>query len=304
MLALTYSFVKYKKSESVINKSRFVFQAHSKIETMIQEWRLLITEPSSGAWNMALDEAVLRHTADKKSPPTLRLFNWQPATLSLGFAQPISDVDFAALKSTGWGLVRRPTGGRAILHVDEITYSVTGPTDDPHLSGSLLESYRKISLALLAGLAEINIHAVNDKTYENQVSKNNPVCFETPSNYEITANGKKLIGSAQARKDGGLLQHGTLPLKGDITRVTRVLRFASERDRTDAAEKLKSRATTVEELLGNAPDWSTAAQAMIEGFRNELKIILIPGQPTDEESKLANELVNTRYGSDEWTFRI
>ncbi|HQK05745.1 MAG TPA: hypothetical protein PK558_07165, partial [Anaerolineaceae bacterium] len=133
------------------------------------------------------------------------MYAWQPATLSLGFAQPHLDVDLAALEEEQWGLVRRPTGGRAILHVDELTYAVAGSDDEPFLAGGLLESYCKISRALLTGLARMNVTAFGDKAYTNEPpdNKKNPVCFETPSNYEITVDGKKLIGSAQSRKYGG-----------------------------------------------------------------------------------------------------
>ena len=161
-------------------------------------WRLILSpEGESGAWNMAFDEALLKFTAGNKLPPTLRLYHWQPPTLSLGFAQPAADVDLAKLKAHGWDLVRRPTGGRAILHIDELIYSVTASVDDPKLAGDLLESYHKISQALLAGLSKLGITASGDKTYNTVPSTNvkNPVCFETPSNYEITADGRKLIGS-------------------------------------------------------------------------------------------------------------
>ncbi len=111
--------------------------------------------------------------------------------------------------------MRRPTGGRAILHIDELTYSVTAPLDDPLLGGSLWKSYRKISLALLAALMRLGVDAKGDSTYTNRTSSGvqNPVCFETPSNYEITAGGKKLIGSAQARKYGGYCSMGHSPFQ-------------------------------------------------------------------------------------------
>lgn len=273
---------------------------------MINKWRLILSKPAPGAWNMALDEAILFATANKKTPPTLRLYDWQTATLSIGFAQPSTDVDMSALAKANWELVRRPTGGRAILHVDELTYALTAPQDDPLLSGSLLESYRKISQALLAGLAELKVTAVGNKTYLNETVGNNsnPVCFETPSNYEITANDKKLIGSAQARKYAGILQHGSLPIKGDITRITTVLRYPSNNDRVAAAEKLTLRAATLEELLGYPPDWDSVAQAIIAGFEREFGVTLHPGQPTDEERKMAEELVSTKYGAPAWTLRI
>ena len=102
-------------------------------------WRLIITPPARGAWNMAVDEAILEHAGRGEVLPTLRLFAWEPPCLSLGRAQPFTDVDTERLQARGWDVVRRMTGGRAILHTDELTYSVSGPVDEPHLAGSLLE---------------------------------------------------------------------------------------------------------------------------------------------------------------------
>ena len=122
-------------------------------------WRLLQSPAQPGAWNMALDEAIFEAAGRREVLPTLRLYAWQPACLSLGYGQPITDVDLEALAAQGWGLVRRPTGGRAILHIDELTYSVSGPQDEPRLRGSILESYRTLSAALLAGLLRLGIQA-------------------------------------------------------------------------------------------------------------------------------------------------
>src|SRR5512137_950 len=123
------------------------------------EWRLIYDPPADGAWNMAVDEALLEETAAGRSLPTLRLYAWEPPTLSLGFAQPAADADRGALRRLGWGLVRRPTGGRAILHTDELTYSIIGPPEDERLAGSVLESYRCLSSALLQALHLLEIPA-------------------------------------------------------------------------------------------------------------------------------------------------
>ena len=106
----------------------------------MNNWRLLYTPPSSGAWNMAVDESILEHINRGEALPTLRLYSWDPPCLSLGHAQSFTDVDVERLKANGWDVVRRVTGGRAILHTDELTYSVTGSADDPILTGGVLES--------------------------------------------------------------------------------------------------------------------------------------------------------------------
>jgi len=202
--------------------------------------------------------------------------------------------------------VRRPTGGRAILHIDELTYSVTAPLDDPLLAGSLLESYRKISLALLAALRKLGIEAAGDKTYSSGSTSApmNPVCFETPSNYEITAAGRKLIGSAQARKYGGILQHGALPISGDITRITRVLNLLPYEGRIKAAENLIERSTNLETLLGYVPAWQEVADAMIAGFSETFDISFVEEQPSAAEIDLTKQLVREKYSSYAWNFRL
>jgi lipoate-protein ligase A len=188
-------------------------------------WRLLITPPARGAWNMAVDEAILEGAGHGEVPPTLRLYAWKPPCLSLGHAQPFADVDTARLKSHGWEVVRRMTGGRAILHTDELTYSVTGPIDEPRLAGTVLESYNRLAGALLAAVQDLSLPVEMKEGKAESNGEPNPVCFEVPSTYEITVEGKKLIGSAQARRKDGVLQHGSLPLTGDLTRICQALAF-------------------------------------------------------------------------------
>src|SRR5512134_1377767 len=120
-------------------------------------WRLLITPPTPGAWNMAVDEAILEHIGRGASSPTLRLYAWTPACLSLGHAQPFADVDTLRLHQHGWEVVRRATGGRAILHTDELTYSVIAPVDEPRVAGSVLESYNRLAQALLLGVKRLEL---------------------------------------------------------------------------------------------------------------------------------------------------
>src|SRR6185503_17032916 len=175
-------------------------------------WRLLLTRPARGAWNMALDQAILEHIGRGQSLPTLRLYAWEPACLSLGHAQPFADVDVNRLKARGWEVVRRATGGRAILHTDELTYSVIAPNEEPRVAGSVPESYNRLAQALLLAVKNLELPVESKEGKANGNSTPNPVCFEVPSAYEITVDGKKLIGSAQARKKEGVLQHGSLPL--------------------------------------------------------------------------------------------
>lgn len=269
-------------------------------------WRIIRTPAASGAWNMALDEAILQHAAQRKVPPTLRLFAWDPPCLSLGLAQPASDVDFSALQARGWEVVRRPTGGRAILHTDELTYSVTAPADEDAVAGGVLESYRRLAAALVSALERLELAATADRQYALPpgATPNGAVCFEVPSNYEITVNGKKLIGSAQARRMGGVLQHGSLPLVGDLTRITQALVFPTENDRQIAARRLLDHATNAEMVLDHPVSWEQAASAFEEAFAGELQVTLVESQPLPGECELAAELMATKYAHPDWTYRI
>jgi lipoate-protein ligase A len=268
-----------------------------------ENWRLLRTPPAEGAWNMAVDEAILESTAQGIMPPTIRLYAWSPACLSLGYAQSFDDIDLENLDKFGWDKVRRPTGGRAILHTDELTYSICGSKNSPLLMGSVLESYQRLSRGLLEALRLIGIESDLPKlTNESRsTSTQNPVCFEVPSNYEITVGGKKLIGSAQSRKKNGVLQHGTLPLCGDITRIINVLRFPDELHKENAKIGLLNHATTVENILGYPGDWWLTSIAIESAFQRIFNIKLHSMDLSPTEGRRAETLYNEKYNNLEWT---
>lgn len=268
-------------------------------------WRLILHPPASGTRNMAVDEAILRAVMAGLAPPTLRLYAWDPPCLSLGYGQPAADVDQEALRARGWGLVRRPTGGRAILHTDELTYSVIGPADEPRLVGGVLESYQRLSQGLMRALEILAVpvqHARKQGTADGAIP--DPVCFVEPSDYEVTVNGKKLVGSAQARRKNGVLQHGTLPLRRDLTRITQVLRFEGEGDRASAAERVRQRATTVEAALGRPVDWEEAATAFEQGFAEALNLRFERGELSADEEAAADHWAQVQYANDDWTLRV
>ena len=254
---------------------------------------------------MALDEAILESAGRGESLPTLRLYAWDPPCISLGIAQSVHDVDLKRLRKKQWDLVRRSTGGRAILHTDELTYAVIAPIDNPHVAGSVLDSYRHLSAGLVAGLQHMGMSVeIESGKQLTEEERGNPVCFQAPSAYEITVGQRKLLGSAQVRRRYGILQHGTLPLKGDITRICEVLQFGSEGGRTSAAEALRHRAATVEDLLGKPLSWQRAAQALSEGFRHALDLQLELGDPSPAELTRAEELKGERFTNAQWTERM
>jgi len=275
----------------------------SKRNYQKSEWRLLLTDPMNGPRNMAIDSAILTAVENKKAPPTLRLFSWEPPCLSLGYSQPYSDLDQDQLISLGWDVVRRPTGGRAILHTDELTYSVIGPKTDPRLEGGLMDSYRRLSEALYKSLLILDL-PVEIHQGKNPQAHHQPVCFENPSDFEITVGGKKIIGSAQARKKDALLQHGSLPLSGDLTRITEVLKYPSLEERKKAARALMGKATTAALILGKDIQWMEAARAFIQGFSRTLYLELTEDRLTVYENDLVEEFLQDQYDNESWTRQI
>jgi lipoate-protein ligase A len=263
-------------------------------------WRLLVEGEADGATNMALDEALLSAVVEGASPPTMRFYAWSPPCLSLGRNQPLTDVDVEACRAAGVGIVRRPTGGRAILHTDELTYSVVLPQADPRAAGGVLESYRRLSEGLLTGLRQLGVEAVQAIGQRKPPVDLTAICFDTPSDYEITAGGRKLVGSAQWRARGGVLQHGTLPLCGDLARIVSYLALSAPEQEAQC-HCLGLRVVTLEEALGRTVPFSTAAQALADGFAAVLHLSLVRGEWTAQERAMAEKLQRDRYATLAWT---
>jgi len=247
----------------------------------------LDTGPAGGAANMALDEALLKGQQSGDSPPTLRFYAWQPATISLGYFQdPVKELDLNACRRLGIPWVKRITGGRAILHDLEVTYSLTAPEDHPLVKGTILESYLKVSRGLAAGLRNLGVPAEIVEKKSGRAESG--VCFEAPSWYELAAEGKKLVGSAQTRKFHAVLQHGSIPLATDPEKLYAVFRLEDE-TRRKLIQKYPQRATSVSAVLGRKADYGEVRDAVIRGFQ-ELGLELVPGELTAREINLAEEL--------------
>lgn len=267
-------------------------------------WRLLITEPAPGPWNMAVDEAVARCAADGLSPTTLRFYQWQPGAVSLGRHQPLADIDQAQVGRQSYGLVRRPTGGRAILHIDELTYSIAGRSEDESLQGAVLDSYNRLSEGLVLGLQRLGLDAAKAPASNRAGPDLSPVCFEVPSAYEIIVGAYKVMGSAQSRRGGYVLQHGSLPLHGDITRLVDVLAVDSEAGRDSLRQILRQRAATVETLLGRRVTFWEAATVLIDGLTSALGVNLEEGELTPDELALAQRLQAETFANPAWLERV
>lgn len=270
----------------------------------LETWRLLIhDEPLDGAMNMAIDEAISEAVAAGEVLPTLRFYAWEPACLSLGYGQRARTVDFDRLHAFGWDAVRRSTGGQAILHTDELTYSICVGNENPRVAGNIVESYWRLSRGLMAGIDALGARVRSDPKDPNTPKDTGPVCFEVPSDYEITAQGKKLLGSAQRRRGGTVLQHGTLPLTGDITRICDALMYPSEGQRDAARDQVFERAITLEDALGTSASFHDVVDALIWGFCETLHIELVHDGMLHSELARADELSSRRYGTNEWTLR-
>lgn len=268
-------------------------------------WRLLMMPACEGALNMAIDQAIMEAVAVGRVPPTLRFYAWDPACFSLGYSQPIAEVDRDRLAARGWHLVRRMTGGRAILHTDELTYSVAVAADHPLVAGDIVESYRRLSQALVHGLRSLGVEPQADRRADGNPGAKGPVCFEAPSHYEITVNGRKLIGSAQVRRFGAVLQHGSLPLTGDITRIVDALVFESEEHRERARARVRERAATLEGAMGRIITWEQAAVTMADSFRTTFGLAFGGDNAlTPDEQARAEELCATQYAADVWNARF
>lgn len=261
------------------------------------EFRLIYDGLFDGATNMARDEAISRAVSGGAQAPTLRLYGWQPPSISLGQSQRMRTVDEAACRADGVDVVRRPTGGLAILHTDELTYSLSLPIQHPIAQGDVMTSYRRIASAIIASLNRLGVSDASADIVAREAKAKGPVCFEAPSDYEVVGGGKKLVGSAQWRRIDGVLQHGSLPLYGDIARVCQYLVGAPE------PERVRAHAGTLSEITGRSVSWEEAADAWQRAFAATLDIVFSVGTLSDEELRCAEDLRATRYGNDAWTRR-
>ncbi len=261
------------------------------------DFRLIYDGYHNGASNMARDEAISRMVSSGRQLPTLRFYGWMPASISLGQSQRIRTVDEAACSADGVDVVRRATGGLAILHTDEFTYSISLPIHHPLAEGDVMTSYRRIANAIIETLKRLGVHDAGADTVAKEDKAKGPVCFEAPSDYEVVGGGKKLVGSAQWRRVDAVLQHGSLPLYGDIGRVCRYLVGAPE------PERVRLHATTLSDILGRPITYEEVATAWRAAFADVLDIHFTVGDLSEEEVRDATDLRDSRYGNDIWNRR-
>jgi len=180
-------------------------------------WRLEFSGKNAGEINMQMDAVLLNDARNPEFVPILRFYDWLNPTLTIGYGQSRTDVDFKAIRDAGADFAVRPTGGRAVLHWDEVTYSIILPAGHPIAESNVIESYKIISEGLVAGIQRLGISA--EITRGELGGHKNPSCFSSTSRYEVVVDGRKLIGSAQRRKHGALLQQGSIPVSPDFRRL-------------------------------------------------------------------------------------
>ncbi|HTY08387.1 MAG TPA: biotin/lipoate A/B protein ligase family protein [Candidatus Edwardsbacteria bacterium] len=243
----------------------------------------LVVDPgcADGYYNMALDE-VLAGSVRQGGAATVRFYGWNPPAISLGYNQRADEIDLAACAAAGIDVVRRPTGGRAVFHRDEFTYSVAAPGDHPLLGGAVLATYRTIAAALIAGLRGLGIEAEMVRSEAGApAAQRMASCFAAAGRYEVTAGGRKIVGSAQRRIDGVLLQQGSLLL-------------AQPQDVPALGLQDSGAAVTAAQLLGRPVGFDEAVRAMAAGFAQAWGVTLRREAASGQEQAAAQALARGR----------
>ncbi|WLD92011.1 biotin/lipoate A/B protein ligase family protein [Alkalihalobacillus sp. AL-G] len=276
---------------------------------MKEQWYFIDSGACSPAFNMALDEALLEWHSKGEIPPVVRFYEWNPATLSIGYFQRVEkEIDLEAVDRHGYGFVRRPTGGRAVLHDKELTYSVIVSEEHPYMPQSVTEAYRVISNGILEGFRNLGLEAYFSvpETEAEKAGLKNPrsaVCFDAPSWYELVVEGRKVAGSAQTRQKGVILQHGSILLDIDEGKLFDCFKFANDRVRERMQRAFSKKAVAINDLREEPVTISEAKPAFKLGFEKGLDIEFVPYKLTKEQLLYVEEIAKRRYENDEWTYR-
>lgn len=276
-------------------------------------WRWIRSGRCAPDYNMAADEAMMKAVGAGEAPPTLRFFGWDPPTLSIGYFQKAADeVRLDEVRARGIGFVRRPTGGRAVLHDAELTYSIVLPENYPGLPSSVTESYRILSEGMVYGFRNLGLDAemvslASEEEKAKYASGGTAACFDSPSWYELVVDGRKVAGSAQLRKHGAVLQHGSILLDVDAELLFELLAFRTERLRQRMLVSFADKAAAINDLRrtrGLPPaEIEEAEEAFAAGWAKALDVHLSPGELTDWEAEETRRLAEEKYGAEEWNLR-
>lgn len=276
---------------------------------MTEIWYFVNSGPCDPAYNMALDEALLHWHSEGQIPPVIRFYEWNSAALSVGYFQKAQrDIDFEQLHSLNIGFVRRPTGGRAVLHEHELTYSMIVSEQYPNMPKTVTEAYRVLSEGLLNGFRNLGLDAYFSipQTSEEKDALAKPksaVCFDAPSWYELVVEGKKIAGSAQTRQDGVILQHGAILIDLDEEKLLSIFKFANEELREKMRRKLPEKAVSINSLSTKDITVEMCIEAFYKGFKEALNINLQSYELTNEQKLFVEQLAESKYRSDEWNYK-
>ncbi|MDG5470781.1 biotin/lipoate A/B protein ligase family protein [Jeotgalibacillus sp. ET6] len=275
----------------------------------METWRFIDSGNASPGFNMALDEALLDWHSEGKIPPTIRFYGWNPATLSIGYFQNVEkEINLDEVARHGLGFVRRPTGGRGVLHEHELTYSVIVSEEHPAMPQTVTEAYRVISEGILHGFRDLGLDAYFSvpKTADEKNQLKNPrssVCFDAPSWYELVVEGKKVAGSAQTRQKGVILQHGSILLDIDEEKLFSLFHYSNERVKERMQQAFKKKAVAINQMADRPVSLKQAKKAFRQGFEKGLSIKLEEYSLNKEEHEYVNEIMTRRYNNDEWNFK-
>jgi len=251
-------------------------------------WRFLDTGALPGALNMAVDQAILGLHANGKSPPTLRVYQWTPPAVSLGFCQKNHNLDMAACRRLGIEVVRRPSGGRAVLHLGDLTYALIAGTADG-MPSAVTAAYRLICDGLLQGFRRLGIDARLGRGIMKPPQRD--ICFLRGSLGSIMHRDRKFVGSAQTWHASSMLQHGSIILMPQIEALVSLWPGSADSP-AELRAKLEGRITSLQEILGRLPEMEEVKAAIREGIAQALGIRFDPGELTPGEWTLAKDMAN------------
>ncbi|RSK27817.1 lipoate--protein ligase family protein [Bacillus sp. HMF5848] len=274
-----------------------------------ETWYFIDSGNRDPYYNMALDEALLEWHSNGDIPPVIRFYGWSPATLSIGYFQKAEkEINMQVVRDNNLGFVRRPTGGRGVLHDNELTYSVIVTESHPEMPKTVTEAYRVISEGILNGFRSLGLDAyfAIPRTEEEKADLKNPrssVCFDAPSWYELVVEGRKVAGSAQTRQKGVILQHGSILLDLDEDLLFSLFLYPNERVKERMQRAFKNKAVAINELRETPVTLIEAKAAFKQGFEDALSITLEEYRLTQDQEYYVQQLASSKYATDEWNFR-
>lgn len=275
---------------------------------MTEIWNFINTGSKNPYYNMAMDEALLNFVSRGEIDPVIRFYTWNPATLSIGYFQRLQkEIDIDKVKEKGYGLVRRQTGGRGVLHDKELTYSVIVPESHPNMPSTVTEAYKIISQGLLEGFKNLGFEtyfAIPRSKEERDKLKQprSSVCFDAPSWYELVVEGRKIAGSAQTRQKGVILQHGSILQDIDIDDLFDMFIFKNERLKAKMKENFVQKAVAINDISNQHITLNEMENAFKSGFKKGLNIDFKPLELTEKQLEEVQELED-KYRSEAWMYR-